>query len=274
MDSSLIILAFSNRFSSVGKFMSSDPVFLSNYTDINYIEFNPRNMFSLVEAFCKIGLLKIKKKSILFSVPRSNSRGLILLAWLFRPVHLITYSDGLGDTSHSCGFEAWEGYQGHVGFDAFGATRFFYRVPLRLLLETWITNFKYCTEGVVLVILKSPKEVEYSRSLLKKQYARIIDGYLRTEAVVVSGEVSLLPKKYLARVKILPMLTKLEEVIFIKKIISLPSTAIISFSTMMPMSEIKVMKLVFSSIQYQAFSRYYDMRTDLMTVCRAIKKGK
>lgn len=267
MAPTLVIIAFHDRFSSVGEFMCVEKSFTSKYSHVSYVTIKPRKISSIIKVFLKFITFKYSHGDLVLAVPRSNSRGLILLVTILRSKRLITYSDGLGDAVHECKFEKHPSYDGHVGFRSLGAKKFFYIVPPSLLIESWIEHIEYDPRGPAVVILKSPKEVFYDKELLRRQYARIMDRLLSKTTVLVSGETFWLSREHMQQVTLLPMLSGMKETVRVSQVIGLPSTAFVSFAYKLGVSNVKVMRLIFHATQYQAFSRYAIMRTELLEIC-------
>lgn len=202
-----------------------------------------RSLVSMVKACGVIAYHLLVHDEPLIGIPRSNSRAIRLLTWVFSRAKFFSYSDGLGDSVHRFYFESKANYVGHIGFSSLAVRPLIHEIPLVECVEPWGRWIVHDPDGPVLVIVKVPKETRFDVQRLGRLYARTVAALGRSRTVLVSGGLVGLSVPGVVSTQNVGALMNLSAPLAISGVVGLPSTAFLTLVTRLPMPCLRIMRL-------------------------------
>jgi len=200
----------------------------------------------------------------MIGIPRSNSRAIRLLTWLFPFARYFSYSDGLGDSIHRFFLDGRTNYVGHVGFPSLASQALIHEIPLSECIEPWGDCIAFDPLAPVLVIVKTPKETSFDAAHVARLYARTIGAVGKHRPVLISGGMPglVIPSGVDARP--IGSLTALREPLALSGVVGLPSTAFLTLVTKLPTQRLRVMRLACRATHPDADRRIVSMKLTLL----------
>jgi hypothetical protein len=210
----------------------------------------------------------------MIGIPRSNSRAIQLLTWLFPRAHYFSYSDGLGDSIHRFFLDGRSNYVGHVGFPSLASQALIHEIPLSECIEPWGDCIAFDASAPVLVIVKTPKETSFDVAHVARLYARTIAAVGRHRPVLISGGMPGLVIPAGVDARPIGSLMGLREPLALSGAVGLPSTAFLTLVTKVPAQHLRVMRLACRATHPDADRRIVSMkRTLLHCMSMLVAKG-
>jgi hypothetical protein len=270
----VLVVSLIGHYERIAQYLFKDEG-LRRYPEIEVmrrLRVKAKSLPSLLSASAVMARHVVFSANPMIGIPRSNSRAIRLLTWLFPSARYFSYSDGLGDSIHKFFMDGRRNYVGHVGFPTLTAQAVIHEIPLSECIEPWGDFLVYDAAGPVLVIVKTPKETLFNPAHVARLYARTITAIGKHRPMLISGSMPGLVLPSGVKASNIGSLMSLKEPLTLSGAVGLPSTAFLTLVTRIPLPNLHVMGLACQATHPDASHRIASMKRTL-TGCMSLLIG-